>query len=162
MLITALIISLITFIRVFILDKEYGSLSINKKYDNNIINTNISNELDGYKHTSISVDLELIKSNIYNIKFSDIKNNELKINGNIINNDIISSLKKSDIVNIKDIFCKSKRKIKISYDDKFNNRYYQNLYLIPINKKKNSIEPWDVKISNRKLYYRSILNKYFK
>lgn len=157
--IVALIISLILFIRLFLLDKEYCEFIIDDYGDNNNgLTSETLKQKEGYTITILTPTIKIIKGDIYDIKISGI------------NKDNIKPYKK---FNITDMKCGSTLKfnhwdskptlICISYKDSKNNLYKQNLEIFPFyvgNITENN-RNFSVNLYNRKWQFIKSITKYF-
>ena len=151
------ILSTILFIRVILLDKDYGEISIVRIYDGNIKHTSF--DKDGYYIQRIKFDISPIKGDIFNVSFNGIESSEISI-GCLTKGELL----KSNILCI-DILCDNPKLIKISFEDKFNNKYRQSIKVCPPKIKNGKSYPFSVSINNRKwiMYiFNNLILKYFR
>lgn len=153
--IISLIIGIITFIRVFLLDKEYGEFSFNKiERENNILGKNLHR---------YNFSIKNIKSDIFEIEFSNLKTKDplgiRKEKEKDIKKPLLykpvkkTNIKEGEKISV-DVVTKS-TEILITFYDKFNNKYYQKIKL------KNG----DIKITKRRWFKYTLNNlmlKYFR
>ena len=152
--IISLVISITLIIRVFLLDKDYCEFSI--------INVNMCgcwvspNAIKGgYNETRFKLEIQLLKSDIYDLTINNIPSaNIYQFNKTLKNDDVIKIIHSSN----------KKVNIEISYRDSKNNLYKQTLRIIPYYYGGNyrSSTPCSVVLSNRKWSFtKSFKRKYF-
>jgi uncharacterized pyridoxamine 5'-phosphate oxidase family protein len=142
--IIALILSIITSVRLFLLDKKSGEFIISK--DNN-------NRVMSKTEMSLDFDIKKIKSNLY----------KLNINGDLslftINGkkcyikQTSMNINEIEEINISSLLVRERMSLKMIYEDELNNVYEQYIYVDPFSKL--------VQMSDRRwLFFESIRRKY--
>lgn len=154
--ICAFLVSLISILRLFLLDKDYSEFyligSTNKlKYD--------SMGVDGYKITYLNFKINILKSDAYNINIKGV--DSFNVNKNKVIGYSVNYVKEFDILEFDLKFYKPKV-IELFYKDSKNNSYKQVINLKPIEVKNNEIKKYSINISNRIWLFYEILRKYFK
>jgi len=154
------ILSLITFVRLFLLDKKSGEFIIDD-IDGRLMDLEPRNIIIGARipksqTTSVRFNLKMIKSNLFKIKMSGIKG--FQINNDKNENDISFSRDVKEINIVGDsisvetpLLLKENKEIKITFEDELGNSYQQ---IIQIEPQKNSI-----KITSRKWFFWSSTKK---
>ena len=104
-------------------------------------------------------DLIIIKDDAFNLNFKNINQKEISI-GEIIKSELI----RGETITLT-IVDDKKMEIKLSFCDKFNNKYQQIISITPPRIKNGQVNGFLVKISKRnwrKFFFNNILLKYFK
>lgn len=151
---TSIFISFIILIRLLLLDKEYCRLVIIDKELKFLINYDLLK--NGYNTTHIVFVIQVLKSDIYDLKINHVKNITIKTN----NKNNLQELKSGDKIEFF-YFNNIKTTIILTYSDNKNNIYEQKITIIPFLKNEKCVKQWSVVINNRNwLFFKSLKNKY--
>lgn len=154
--IVSLIVSLVLLIRIFLLDKEYGSIEVD------VINPSdmhSSTPQNGYQWTAMNIDFAIVKSDIYDIQihFREKNNSTFKTNG-------FSKVKMKEDARFNiDVVSNVKVELYFLFSDKMNNRYIQELFLTPSffdNEDYSKASGYIVKLAKRKWLKRKSIKRY--
>lgn len=140
MIIASFIMSIILFIRIFLLDKKYGKIEIITRYDGNISSCDPK---IGHQISIMKFDLSVIKSNIFNVKFDGIDKSQITLKS-LYNHEI----KNGQVFTIT-IQGSEKITINVTYSDELDNEYFQKIEVIPAYYDEKITNGWISKISNR-------------
>jgi hypothetical protein len=153
----ALIISTISTIRFFLLDKDYCEFFILEKGGGNTgLGEHTLKAKDGYVTTILRPQIQLLKGDAFNLKITGIKSKD------ILPEEKSDFIKMANEGIIKFYYFGSKPIIiNLSYYDSKNNLYNQELKITPYYNSKSS-KHWNVELSKRQYIWREIFTKYFK
>lgn len=138
------------------MDKEYGEFLLGKIDKGNIIN---KYEKEGFYLQRMRFEILLIKSDIYKLKFLNINKKEISTNSLFL-----FELKKGESIKLT-IISEKPKKIKMTYEDKFGNKYEQNLFITPPRIKNKKIYGFKISLDDRNwlpFILSNLLLKYFK